>query len=114
MIENDVEYMVCGKLKITKNEIITFVVSFLVVLIAKGNAIFNIGYAIDDYTFALNDSTDFTMILSQGRFGIVILFSLLRLLGIHIFNSYILSGILMYIPLILYTDSDLYFTVTYY
>lgn len=100
MIENDIEYSVFGKLKITKNEIITFVVSFLVVLIAKGNAVFNIGYATDDYTFALNGDTDFTFFLSQGRFGSVILFVLLRLLGIHSFNSYILSGILTMISLI--------------
>lgn len=68
------------ELKLTKEECIVCIISFVISLLAKGIALYPQAYSIDDYTFTID--RHHIPGINQGRFGFAVLYEFLQILGI--------------------------------
>src|ERR1700683_391166 len=78
-----------------------FLSTLLLALIARMTS-FSLAYAVDDYSF-LSDDNALTatqpLMLSQGRFGMVLLIQALKWLGLNVAADYVLGTVLMTLAL---------------
>ena len=69
-----------NKIKFNKSESIIFLLGIVISLLAKGAALFPLSYSIDDYARIIQP-VDIKFLLSQGRFGEVLVKEFLQTLG---------------------------------
>jgi len=72
---------------------VIFLAALLLALIARMSS-FSLAYALDDYSFFSDDhalAMSRPLMLSQGRFGLVLLIDVLRWLGLNVSGDYVLG-----------------------
>jgi len=81
---------------------IIFSATLILALIARMSS-FSLAYALDDYGFFSDDhalAMDRPQMLSQGRFGLVLLIDVLRWLGLNVSGDYVLGAALLTLSLV--------------